>query len=258
MNALNFLRIAPLCLMLVVIGCNRGNNYTNPPPGKDSSGKTMPPGNYTVDLPKPDPKLGTAVVILVDTSGSMGQKVGDKVGKQRPKHELAREALENIIQSTAKWKKDHPKANLQLAIYSFNSSVSEVLPMGDFDADKAKQALKQLPPPNSGTAIGKALETGFKALYRSGCTRKFVVCVTDGENTVGPSPDWIARHLHYHTGDEVEMQFVAFDTLADHFRFLKEVNGHVVQASDGAKLQSELERIYQERILVEKEEPEKK
>lgn len=258
MNAPCFLRIASLCLILVVAGCNRNNKTGTPPPGIDSSGKAIPPGNYSIDLFKAEPRLGTAVVILVDTSGSMGQKVDDKAGKKRPKNELAREALENIIQSTAKWKKDHPKSNLQLAIYSFNSSVSEVLPMGDFDADKAKQALNQLPPPNSGTAIGKALETGFKALYRSGCVRKFVVCVTDGENTAGPAPDWIARHLHYRTGDEVEMQFVAFDTLADHFRFLKEVNGHVVQASDGAKLQTELERIYQERILVEKEEPEKK
>jgi hypothetical protein len=48
---------------------------------------------------------------------------------------------------------------------------------------------------------------------------------------------------------------VAFDTSASQFKFLKDVNGHVVEASDGAKLHEELRKIYQERILVEKEEP---
>ncbi|HXG12723.1 MAG TPA: vWA domain-containing protein [Gemmataceae bacterium] len=243
-----------LCLALAS-GCDK-RSTSRPPSGPPSASpvKMPPPGTYSIDLFKAEPRLGTAVVVLVDTSGSMGQAVKDKAGQKRPKHQIAREALEHIIASTDAWKKAHPKANLQMAMYSFNSSVSEVLPMGDFDAAKARQALDRLPPPNSGTAIGKALEAGFKALYRSGCLRKFIVCVTDGENTTGPPPDWIARHLHARTEGEVELQFVAFDTSARQFDFLKEVNGHVVQADDGARLQTELEKIYQERILVEKEE----
>jgi Mg-chelatase subunit ChlD len=219
---------------------------------------SAPGGKYQIDLFKAEPRPGTAVVILVDTSGSMGQSVRDKIGKLRPKYLIAREALEQIIQNTGQWKKDHPQANLQLGIYHFSSSVAEVLPMGEFDQRKAEAALSRIPRPNSGTAIGKALEDGFKALYRSGCMRKFIVCITDGENTVGPPPDWIARHLHARTQGEVELDFVAFDTSASQFKFLSEVNGHVVEASDGAKLQAELAKVYQERILVEKEEPEKK
>src|SRR5262245_6903910 len=215
-------------LILAIPGCNRRTHCTKPQGPGNSTVKAAPPGNYSIDLFKAEPRLGTAVVLLVDTSGSMGQTVNDRTGKKRPKNQIAREALEHIVQSTAAWKKEHPKSNLQLAIYSFNSSVFEVLPMSDFDAEKARQALDRLPSPNSGTAIGKALEAGFKSLYRSGCTRKFVVCVTDGENTTGPAPDWIAQHLHHRTDGEVEMQFVAFDTSARHFQFLKEVNGHVV------------------------------
>lgn len=220
--------------------------------------KSAPGGTYNIDLFKAEPRPGTAIVLLIDTSGSMAQNGNDRGGQSRPRNQIAHDALEHIIQSTDKWKKDHPSSNLQLAIYHFNSSVAEVMPMGDFDAAKAKEALKRLPPPNSGTAIGKALEAGFKSLYRSGCQRKFIVCVTDGENTVGPSPDWISQHLFARTQGEVELQFVAFNTSAHQFRFLKDVNGHVVEASDGAKLQNELEKIYQERILVEKEEPEAK
>jgi hypothetical protein len=242
-----------LGLGLVTLGCDgkRASSSMAPKP----AGNTGPGGTYQIDLFKADPREGTAIVILVDTSGSMAQAVKDRDGKMRPKNQIAGDALRHIIQHTADWKKGHPKANLQMALYNFSSSVSEVLPMGEFDQGKAQAALDRIPKPNSGTAIGTALEAAFKALYRSGCTRKFVLCVTDGENTVGPSPDWIARHLHARTGGEVELDFVAFDTSARQFKFLSEVNGHVVEASDGARLQAEMQKIYQERILVEKEEP---
>src|SRR5262249_44138973 len=149
------------------------------------------------------------------------------------------DALEAIVQNTAKWKKDHPEANLEMAIYNFSSSVLEVLPMGDFNERKTQTAVNRIPRPHGGTAIGIALEAAFKALYRSGCMRKFVVCVTDGENTAGPDPAWVARHLYQQTGGEVELHFVAFDTSASQFRFLNDVNGHVVAASNGRELQTE-------------------
>lgn len=243
-----------LCVALAGMGCGH-KTTARIASSKAPAAKTSAEGSYHLDLFKAEPRQGTAVVILVDTSGSMQQVVPDRGGQTRPKYLIARDALENIVKNTAAWKKEHAKANLQLAIYNFSSAVQEVLPMGEFEEAKAQAALKRIPKPNGGTAIGRALEAAFKALYRSGCMRKFVVCVTDGENTSGPPPDWIARHLHGHTGGEVELQFVAFDTSASQFKFLKDVNGHVVEASDGAKLNDELKRIYQERILVEKEEP---
>jgi Mg-chelatase subunit ChlD len=249
LSSLAMTAIAGLCLVLAA-GCPNNSK----PPGSTSDRKA-PPGDYHVDLPSGESRLGTAVVVVVDTSGSMSQSVKDRSGQRRPKYEIAREALARIIQSTAAWKKDHPKSNLQMAVYGFSSGAWEILPMGQFDPDKARAALNRLPAPGGGTAIGKALESAFQALYRSGCTRKFVVCITDGENTSGPDPDWVARHLFARTNGEVELQFVAFDTSAHQFRFLKDVNGHVVQAADGAGLEKELGRIYQERILVEKEEP---
>ena len=55
-------------------------------------------------------------MILVDTSGSMSQPVNDRGGKQRPKYEIAREALDRIIEHTAEWKKAHPDRTLQMGI----------------------------------------------------------------------------------------------------------------------------------------------
>jgi len=81
------------------------------------------------------------------------------------------------------------------------------------------------------------------------------VFITDGENTSGPAPDWVARNLHAQTEGAVELDFVAFDTSASQFRFLKDINGHAVEAANGEQLQAELTKIYENRILAEKPEP---
>src|SRR5262245_28438229 len=86
-----------LCLALAASGCNRRDHGQVTPP-RDPSGKPLPAGQYSIDLFKAEPRLGTAVVLLVDTSGSMGQPVKDRQGQKRPKNEIAREALEHIIQ----------------------------------------------------------------------------------------------------------------------------------------------------------------
>src|SRR5215210_5999043 len=60
-------------------------------------------GVAPIDLPTADPRAGTAVVILVDTSGSMNQRVNDRGGKSRPKFLIARDALDRIIGLTGEW-----------------------------------------------------------------------------------------------------------------------------------------------------------
>jgi Mg-chelatase subunit ChlD len=243
---------APKNLVLVallVAGCSRSHQSHGPGGGGDKP----PPTTVTrhIELPKADERNGTAVVILVDTSGSMAQAVPDGKGKQRPKNQIAQEALHSIVGYTTAWQKSHAGAHLQLGIFNFSSRVHAVLPMGEFDTAKAEAAVGRIPTPNGGTAIGLALEEGYKALYRSGCTRKFILCVTDGENTSGPSPDYIAHQLYEQTSGAVKLNFVAFDTKASHFRFVPGVGGHVVEAADGGKLQVELTTIYEKKILAE-------
>jgi Mg-chelatase subunit ChlD len=237
-------------------GCGRDSNETAPARSpvavrEESSGIAQ------IDLPSAEQRAGTAVVILVDTSGSMSQSVADRGKKARPKSQIARDALGRIIELTAEWKKAHPDRTLQMGILTFASSPAVALPLGDFNEAGARAALARIPAPNGGTAIGSAMEEGFKALYRSGCIRKYLICVTDGENTSGLPPDRVARQLFAQTKGEVEIHFVAFDVSARHFDFLKSVNGQVAQASDGEQLQAELRKIYDKRILVEAESPEK-
>src|SRR5437879_5860907 len=107
------------------------------PPATQQSGSLLPP----IDLPQPSQRLGTAVVVVVDTAGSMGQAVRDHAGAQRPKHEIARTALKRIIEVTDGWHKQHADAPLFLGIMSFAGLSSNVLPVGPFDAAKAEAAV---------------------------------------------------------------------------------------------------------------------
>jgi Mg-chelatase subunit ChlD len=239
-------------LGLVASGCGRVAHVTT---ARTGAGAGVWQTSRIVDLPKVEARPGTAVAILIDTSGSMDQAVPDQQGKKRPKFEIAREALDRIIQQTGQWKKSHPDQTLEMGLYRFSSTVDTVLAMGDFDQAKARAAVTRIPRPSGGTAIGRALQEGYKALYHSGCNRKFIVCITDGENTSGPSPEWVARNLHAQTEGAVELDFVAFDTSASQFQFLKYVNGHAVEAANGEQLQAELTKIYEHRILAEKPEP---
>jgi Mg-chelatase subunit ChlD len=180
----------------------------------------------------------------------MAQPVADHSGRQRAKHEIARDALKHIVDVTENWHRQHQEKTLFLGIVNFSGVTATVLPMGAFDAASAQQSLTRIPAPAGGTAIGLALEEGFKALYATGCIRKHLVCITDGENTVSTPPDLMARQLHAQTKGEVELHFVAFDTSARHFGFLKQVGGSVDEA-DGAQLEHRLVELYEKRILVE-------
>jgi Mg-chelatase subunit ChlD len=219
-------------------GCKDESESTARRPG----GGSRREATREVQLPRVDARLCTAVVLLIDTSGSMGQRVPDKGGVSCPKFEIAADALARIVEQTTAWRARHPDRLLQLGLYSFSSSPREVLPMSEFDTAAASAALEGVPAPGGGTGIGRAMEMGFKSLYASGCVRKHLVCITVGENTSGPAPDRVARQLHAQTEGEVELHFLAFDTSAQHFAFLREVNGEVVEASDGAQLQAQLTR----------------
>ena len=190
-------------------------------------------------------------MILIDTSGSMEQTVHDHNGKKRPKNQIAGEALRKIIQVTQSWQEKHSETPLYLGISSFSSVTSEVLKIAPFDSGIATEAVSKIPMPAGGTAIGKAITDGFSSLYSTGCVRKHLVCITDGNNTIGTPPDLIARQLYSQTHGEVEVHFVAFDTSPKHFGFLKDTGGSVFEAADEQQLQARLIEIYEKRIFAE-------
>jgi len=192
--------------------------------------------------------LGAAVAILVDTSGSMSQRAP---GDNRPKYQVAREALEAMLDATDGFVAKRPDFPIKIGVYSFSSSVRRLLPIEPYDRPTARRALSEVPPPGGGTAIGEALATARPDLYRAGVFRKYLLVVTDGENTRGRPPDRIAREIFEKSEGGVQVYFVAFDTNPATFGFLKEVGGDVFGAGNGADLRKALDGVYQGKILAE-------
>jgi Mg-chelatase subunit ChlD len=211
----------------------------------------MTESSHVEDWPVADPQLCTAVIVLLDTSKSMSGSMPRSNGLRSSKMAVARDALNQVVDDTADWMKSHPDHELRMGILTFSNQIREVLKPARFQHDAVRQAVLRVDRPYGGTAIGRALEAGVRRLCATGCVRKHIVCITDGENTVGPSPDRIAGLLHAKTGGEVQLHFVAFDTSAEQFAFLKDVNGQVVQANDAQQLSTRLSSIYKREILAE-------
>jgi Mg-chelatase subunit ChlD len=192
--------------------------------------------------------LGAAVAILVDTSGSMKDRAP---GDSRPKYVVAREAIEAMLDATDAVVAKRSGFPIKVGVYSFSSSATTLLPIQLYDRATVRAALAQLPPPGGGTAIGEALRTARPALYRAGVFRKYLLVVTDGDNTSGRSPDDVAREIWRKSEGAVQIHFVAFDTNPEKFAFLKDVGGSVLTAANGVELKGALDQIYQGKILAE-------
>ena len=175
----------------------------------------------------------------------------DAPGDDRPKATVAREALEAMLDATQAIVATRPDFPVKIGIYSFSSHATTVMPIQTFDRQAVHDALARLPRAGGGTAIGEAMRTARPDLYRAGVFRKYLLVVTDGENTSGRSPDEVAREIFQKSEHGVQIYFVAFDVSADRFAFLKEVKGEVFSAGNGTDLRKALDEVYQGRILAE-------
>jgi hypothetical protein len=192
--------------------------------------------------------LGAAVAILVDTSGSMGQNAP---GDSRPKYVIAQESLEAMLDATDAFVAKRPDFPIKIGLYSFSSGVRRLRPLQLYDRSAIRAALQQLPRPGGGTAIGEAMSAARPDLYRAGVFRKYLLVVTDGENTSGREPEPVAREIFQKSEGAVQVYFVAFDTGPEKFAFLKDVGGDVIAAGTGVELRTALDGIYTGKILAE-------
>jgi hypothetical protein len=210
-----------------------------PPAAAASNAKYVPAG---------DEGLGAAVAIMVDNSGSMREKAGDD---QRPKYQVARQALEEMLASTDSFAARQPGFPIKVGLYYFSSGVHPLVPMQPYEAASLRSALESMPSPSGGTAIGQAMDVARDALYKSGIIRKYILVVTDGENTDGRPPREVAQEIATRSEGAVRMYFVAFDVDAKKFAFLHDVHGEVLGAGNALALRASLDTIYRGRILAE-------
>lgn len=229
-------------LVTLAVGCSTK-------PGQSSrdgaSAKAADAGKY---VPEGDEGLGASVAILVDNSGSMEEAAALD---QRPKYQVAREALEAMIASTDSFVARQPGFPVNVGLYQFAGTVVPLVPVRPYDREALRSALAGMRLPAGGTAIGAAMDVARADLYRAGTIRKYILVITDGENTVGPSPQSVAREIARRSEGAVRQYFVAFDVDAQKFAFVRDVQGDVLGASNGPSLRASLDSIYRGRILAE-------
>jgi len=125
------------------------------------------------------PVRGGAVVLCVDTSGSMRATDVDPT-----RAAAAAAAVRAFV--------DGVPDGTRLAIVAFAGGAGVVQPLTD-DKDAVREAIGRIPPPNGGTAIGDALAAAARLLPPSG--RRAIVLITDGVNNLGIDPSQIAPQI---------------------------------------------------------------
>ncbi len=199
-------------------------------------------------VPAGDEGLGAAIAIMVDNSGSMENVARDD---DRPKYRVARQALEQMLATTDAFIERQPDFPIKVGLFYFSTGVHSLVPIAPYDKAALRAGLNAIPFPNGGTAIGDAMDEARDALYKSGIIRKYILVVTDGENTAGRLPSDVAKEIAERSEGAIRQYFVAFDIDADKFSFVRDVKGEVLGANNGRALRASLDTIYRGRILAE-------
>jgi len=208
---------------------------------------------------------GLAIAIVHDTSGSMNEPVKDETGKSSPKYVIANRALvaiANRIQAFATNGAIDSPRKIQAGLFVFQrNGPSAAIPFGKFDASAFTKWARSFSTPGGDTPLGHSLNAAGRAVLNSGLTRKHVLIITDGVNTVGPTPAAVLAQLQQETrktGTSFAVHFVAFDVDAKVFDGVKKLGATVVAASNESQLNTQLGFILEKKILLEDEEPPKK
>ncbi len=200
---------------------------------------------------------GVAIAIVLDTSGSMRESVRDGKGGRSPKYEIGNRALKAVVGKIEQFATNAPNRTVQAGLFTFSGDgAREVVKFGKFDANAMRDWIQKYPGPQSGTPLGRALESASEALLKSDLSQKHVLVITDGENTIGPDPSQVLPRLikqAERNGTILFTHFIAFDVAANVFAPLKRQGATVVAAADEKQLNQQLDFVLEEKILLEKD-----
>ncbi len=254
---------ALLVIFLVALGASR--TCAERSPSRSSSRVSTPVRNPIEDVLKPDAgatyREGVAAAILIDTSGSMIEKVKDADGAMQPKIEIARRAALNLVQQFGAYAEEHPDKPLLLGVYEFSyrrsggASSRAVAKIGPPNAEAARSAILAMRPEGD-TPIGDAMIMAKHDVDATGLSRRHILVLTDGENTRGYSPGDVTRAiLSQSEKDRASIYFVAFDVAAAKFNSVRDAGGLVLAASNETDLKGTLDYLLTGKILAEQPEP---
>lgn len=257
---------AALKVLLAVFSIGGGQSQPGPSTGgpSDSSVKSAPTIEEIQARMQPDSAVarreGTAVAVLVDTSGSMREQVADVGGQPRAKMDIAKRCLADLAERCDAFATAHPDKTLLLGIYEFSErkgepSCRQVVRMtGKITRASIEPAIEGMRP-SGDTPIGEAMIAARKDLNRTGLTRTHILVITDGENNRGVRPERVAAAIgQLPEESRSSIYFVAFDVAASQFKEVRDAGGLVLPASSGSELGQALDYILTGKILAEQPE----
>ena len=155
-----------------------------------------------------------------------------------------------MLDATDAFLAKRPDFPIKIGLYSFSSDVQELLPIS---------ATIATGPGGADGAAGAGRRHGDRRCDARGAPGALpgrrVPQVSAGRHRrrehARPRPGRVAREIFSKSEGAVQIYFVAFDTSAEKFGFLKEVGGDVVGAGTGPELRTALDGIYQGKILAE-------
>jgi Mg-chelatase subunit ChlD len=144
-------------------------------------------------------------------------------------------------------------------LYTFKgTTAAEAVKYGPFDPAALRDWVNHFAHPAGTTPLGNSIQVASRAVLGSSLSHKHIVIITDGVNTAGPKPEEVMPGIlraAAQGGGKISLHFVAFDVDAKVFAPVKRMGATVLGASDQAQLNTQLEYIFEKKILLEDEEP---
>jgi hypothetical protein len=211
----------------------------------------------------PTRREGVAAAILLDTSGSMKNPVRDADGSARPKLDIARRAMLEVIKQFDGYARAHPGLEARVGIYEFSGrprrpACRPVILLSPPNLKDAEPLLQQMVA-DGNTPIGDAMIEAKRDLDATGISRLHLLVITDGENNQGYAPSDVTSALGQQPAEKrAAVYFIAFDIAKDKFQAVMDGGGMVLGASNGQELKQTLDSILTGKILVEQPEAPKR
>ena len=191
------------------------------------------PYEITQKVVRPTDSNKRSVVFLVDLSGSMDNLLGSKL-----KIDSAKESLKDILRIYGEYNKSDN--NIEAGLISFNSTrIDTLVPLSPFDYEKLASKIDSLKAKGD-TPIGMALARAERELDRAANGQKYIVLLSDGENTRGRGPNEVWKNItdyNLRVSDHpTSLHIVAFNTDKKYFDGLVKLGAKTYEAKNGGEL----------------------
>jgi len=246
--------------MLLVVGCEKAPSGVSTGTSikavkvKKAGYELQFSDSFNVGMNRVD-DFGISVSLIVDVSGSMNESPRSGGNK---KSIQATDALLTIIEYIESISEKQKDLKINVSVLKFGSYVNEVYPLTTMTKEEFLKlkglCTYKMFAPSDGTAIGKALEKGSEVLAQSGTILNSMILISDGENSVGISPEPVLQGIYADNNNKSTpdfvvntstqlISFIGFDVGSNVFDGIKQYGARVSSAGNQIELEESLKAL---------------